>query len=95
MKASRNAYFNNKSGGAPKKRTNTNKRSADKKKLKLQVAALQKQVDETSQLSEIAAALRENGNTTLVANTTTVEKSISMARKVMKIIGREKKASSS
>ena len=61
------------------------------KKLRLQVASLQQQIDEQSQLSEIAAVFKEDQNLSTVSNTNADDKSISMARKVMKIVGREKK----
>ena len=96
MTASRNAHFvkrgQNESSG---KRTKIQNSEAGSKKLRLQVASLQKKHDEQSQLSEIAAVIKEVSNTGTVSNTTAEEKSISMARKVMKIVGREKKSDSS
>ena len=58
------------------------------------MTALQKQVDDASQLSVVSAALKENNSTGTVSNTKVDEKSISIARKVMKILGREKKIDS-
>ena len=65
-----------------------------KKKLRLQVAALQKQIDEQSQLSEIAAVFEDDHKSSTTTTTTGDERSLTMARKVMKIIGRGKKADS-
>ena len=48
MKVSRDSYFNNKKGGDPKKRSGSRQEHGEKKKLRLQVAALQRQVDEAS-----------------------------------------------
>ena len=95
MKASHDAHFGDKSGEAPKRRTTSKKGNVAKKKLKTQVTALQSQVDETSQLTEIAAVLKENSNTGTVSNTTVDENYISMVSKLMKIIGRKKKTASS
>ena len=66
-----------------------------KKKLRLQVAALQKQIDEQSQLSEIAAVFKDDHKSGTTTTTTADERSLAMARKVMKIIGRESKVDSS
>ena len=95
LKASRDAYFKDKPGTAQKRRNPSKKGDPAKKKLKLQVTALQKKVDETSQLTEIVAMMKENNNTGTVSTATVDERSISMARKVMKIVGRNKKTDSS
>ena len=93
VKASRDAFYESKGVNSNGKRTADKKEHAGSKKLRLQVASLQKQLDEQSQLSQIAAMLKSDKPGT-VSNTNAEDKSISMARKVMKIIGREKKEES-
>ena len=93
VKASRDAYFNSKSTHGDNKRSGYTHEGGNKNKLRRQISALQKQVDEQSQITEISAALNEDFGSS--SNTTVDEISISMARKVMKIIGREKKTKSS
>ena len=78
-----------------KKRPGRENERGSTKKLRLQVASLQQQIDEQSKLSEIAAVFKEDQKTnSTVSNTTAEEKSISMARKVMNIVAREKKSTS-
>ena len=96
MTASRNTYMANKKEQDSKKRPNSATDGNVSKKLRLQVASLQKKIDEQSQLAEIAAVFKEtqrpSGGT--VSNTN-VDENFSMARKIMKIVGREKKSTSS
>ena len=98
MKATEDARakFNN------EKRQRNNKRNGgkDKKKLKAQVASLQKELDEKknkesddAKISRIAAALsqsptRGNGNATNGA-----DRNMSLARAIMGIVGRESESS--
>ena len=95
VKESRDAYFATKGTNSNGKRNSEEKGNNAKKKLRLQVASLQKQLNEQTQLSEIAAALKESTTSASAPTTSIDEKSLSMARKVMKIIGREKKTDSS
>ena len=67
----------------------------ENKKLRLQVSYLQKRLDEQTQSSKIVAVIKENQKPGTVSNTNIDEKYISMARKVMKMVGREKKSDSS
>ena len=95
MTASRNAHFANIKERDTKKRPGRENDRGATKKLRLQVASLQQQIDEQSKLSEIAAVFKEGQKpNSTVSNTNAEEKSISMARKVMKIVGREKKSTS-
>ena len=64
------------------------------KKLRLQVSSLQKQLDDQTQLSAIAQMIKEERDGT-ISTANTDEKSISMAQKVMKIVGKEKKGDNS
>ena len=94
MTASRDAHFSNKREREISKRKRSGNNHNGDKKLRLQVASLQKQLDEQSQLSEIAAVSKED-HTPRTVTGNAEEKSISMARKVMKIVGREKESESS
>lgn len=99
MKATEDARakFNNE-----KRRRNTKKNSGkDKKKLKAQVASLQKELDEKkskedddAKINRIAAALSQSptrGNAAAAANG--ANRNISLAREIMGIVGRESESS--
>ena len=73
MTASRNAHFAKRGQNESGKRTIIQNSGAGGKKLRLQVASLQKQLDEQSQLSEIAAVIKEVSKTGTVSNTTAEE----------------------
>ena len=90
MTASRDAHFTNKWQREINKSSRPANDQNGNKNLRLQVTSLQEQLDEQSQLSEIAAVFKEDNKPGTVANTNAEEKSLSMVRKVMKIVGREK-----
>ena len=89
-KGAKDAYFQSK--GDPKRKNSTDYDNNKSKKLKRQVATLQKKVDDHEQFAQNSSALKE---TTFNRPSTakTDEKSLSMARKVMNIVAREKKSS--
>ena len=85
-KGAKESYFQSK-GDSQRKSTDSENNKT--KKLKCQIAALQKKVDNQEQLAKIASALKDTKSTRSYT-TKTDEESLNIARKVMNIVAREK-----